>query len=111
MFQSDRVDVNGIIGAVCIYLMIGVLWSLFYVFVNLIIPGSFSVPITGSAFDQQHKVIYFSFVTLTSLGYGDFTPVSATARALAAIEVMLGQFYMTILVAGLVAVYMMHRER
>lgn len=106
VFQSDRVDANLIFGAVCIYLLLGVIWSLFYVFVNLLIPGSFSGHITGSVYEQQLNLLYFSFVTLTSLGYGDITPVSATARALASIEVMFGQLYMTILVAGLVAAYM-----
>ncbi len=56
--------------------------------------------ITGSICEQLLDFLHFSFVTLTSLGYGDIVPVSATARALATIEVIVGQFYMTILVAA-----------
>lgn len=110
VFTSNRVDANLIFGAVCIYLLLGVIWSLLYVFANLLIPGSFSGEIAGSVFEQLLDFLYFSFVTLTSLGYGDITPVSTTARALATIEVMFGQFYMTILVAGLVAAYMQRSE-
>lgn len=110
IFRSDRVDANVIVGAVCIYLLLGVSWSLIYAFVSLLIPGSFSGDITGSIYQQLLDFVHFSFVTLTSLGYGDIVPIGATARALATIEVIVGQFYMTILVAGLVAAYMKRSE-
>ena len=69
------------------------IWSLFYVPVNILIPGSFSVQIIGSPFEQVQNFLYYSFVTLTTLGYGDITPIRGTARALSTIEEILGQLY------------------
>ena len=81
------------------------IWSFFYVLVNILIPGSFSVQIIGSPFEQVQNFLYYSFVTLTTLGYGDMTPIRGTARALSTIEEILGQFYIVILVAGLVTTF------
>jgi voltage-gated potassium channel len=110
VIRSGTVDANSIIGAVCIYLLIGVIWSLFYVLVNILIPGSFSVQISGSAFEQLQAFLYYSFVTLTTLGYGDIAPIRETARALSTIEAILGQFYIATLVAGLVAAFITRKE-
>jgi hypothetical protein len=87
------------------------LWSLVYVFVNMLIPGSFSGQISGSAFQQLQNFLYYSFVTLTTLGYGEITPVGVTARALATLEAIFGQFYIATLVAGLVAAYITRTQR
>ena len=86
------------------------IWSLFYVLVNIYIPDSFSVQINGSIFKQQQDFLYYSFVTLTTLGYGDITPIGATARALSTIEAILGQFYMAILVAGLISIFVNRKK-
>ncbi len=110
VFRVEKVSGNSIIGAVCIYLLLGVIWSLFYVLVNLLIPDSFGGQITGSPYQQLQDFLYYSFVTLTSLGYGDITPVGATARALSTLEVIFGQFYIAILVAALVANYLSRRD-
>ncbi len=77
--------------------------------VNVLIPGSFNISTSESAFEQLQDFIYFSFVTLATLGYGDIVPLSATARALSIIEAVFGQFYIAILVAGLVAAYITKR--
>lgn len=111
VFRAEKVSGNNIIGAICIYLLLGVIWSLLYVLVNLLIPGSFGGQITGSTYQQLQDFLYYSVVTLTSLGYGDILPVGATARALSALEVIFGQFYIAILVAALVANYLSRRER
>ena len=107
---SGTVDANSIIGAICIYLLLGVIWAFFYLFVSILIPGSFNVQISGSAYAQLHDFLYYSFVTLTTLGYGDITPVRETARALSTIEAILGQFYIAIPVAGLVAAFIARKE-
>lgn len=104
--RTGTVDANSMIGAVCIYLLLGIIWALFYVMINLLIPGSFTAEITGSAYQQLQVFLYYSFVTLTTLGYGDVFPIKATARALATTEAMFGQFYMATLVAGLVSAYL-----
>lgn len=111
VFRSGTVDANSIIGAVCIYLLLGMIWSLLYVFVNLLIPGSFSGEINGSAFQQLQDFMYYSFVTLTTLGYGDIALIKATARALATLEAVVGQFYIATLVAGLVAAYITRTQQ
>lgn len=110
VMRSGTVNANSIIGAICIYLLLGVIWAFFYLFVSILIPGSFSVQISGSAYVQLHDFLYYSFVTLTTLGYGDITPVRETARALTTIEAILGQFYIATLVAGLVAAYITRKE-
>lgn len=104
------VDANNIIGAICIYLLLGVMWSFFYVLVNILLPGSFNISISGSPFEQAQDFLYYSFVTLTTLGYGDITPIRDTARALSVIEAILGQFYIAILVAGLVASFITRKK-
>lgn len=110
VFRSRTVNLNNIVGAICIYLLLGIIWSTFYTMVNVSVPGSFSESISGSVIEQSYTFIYFSLVTLTSLGYGDISPVADTARVLAALEAMFGQFYIAILVAGLVASYMQSSE-
>jgi voltage-gated potassium channel len=110
VLRSRTVDANSIVGAACIYLLIGVIWSLFYVLVNIFIPDSFSVQINGGVSVQQQHLLYFSFVTLTTLGYGDITPIGATARALSTIEAVIGQFYMAILVAGLISIFVNRKK-
>ena len=89
------------------YLMIGVVWTQIFCALELARPGSFAV--ADSSTDQLNDVVqrqavleYFSFATLSTLGYGDVFPVSRPARSLACIEAICGQFYLAVLVAGLV---------
>jgi len=58
-----------------------------------------------------HDFVYYSFVTLTTLGYGDIVPLSATARSLVYMEAIFGQFYIAILVAGLVSIHISNQSR
>ena len=74
------------------------------------IPGSFSVQIGGSPFQQMHHFMYYSFVTLTTLGYGDILPIRETARSLSTIETIFGQFYIAILVGGVVATFITRKD-
>ena len=89
-----------IAAAVCVYLLLGVVWQDLYILVDVLIPGSYnaeSLSITD--------FLYFSFITLSTLGYGDITPVNSPAQALAFTEALVGQLYLTILVARLVGLY------
>jgi voltage-gated potassium channel len=108
--SSGPINTNRVIGAICIYLLLGLIWSLFYVFLNMAIPGSFSAQIGGAPFQQVHHFMYYSFVTLTTLGYGDILPVRETARAFSTIETIFGQFYMAILVGGVVATFIARKN-
>ena len=103
--RGGRVDAEKIAAAVCVYLLLGVIWQDVYVLVDITIPGSFnSALLTGQDF------LYFSFITLSTLGFGDITPVIGPARALAFTEALIGQLYLTILVARLVGLYIVHAD-
>ena len=108
--RSGPINVNRVIGAICIYMLLGFIWSFFYVLVNMTIPGSFNIQISGNPFEQVHHFLYYSFVTLTTLGYGDIAPIRGTARALSNLEAIFGQFYIAILVAGVVATFIARKK-
>lgn len=97
-------DTNRIAGAICIYLIAAVIWALLYVLINQIDPASFK-GLAAVPFEAQFaELMYFSTVTLTTLGYGDVTPVNPYVRWLAQIQAVFGQFYIAILVATLVGI-------
>ncbi len=100
-----EISANRLVGAVSLYLMLGVLWAVVYTLVEISAPGSFSGLPTANSEDWDSSWLYFSFVTMTTLGYGDLVPVSAVARMLAYMQAVFGQFYIAILVAGLVSAY------
>lgn len=77
----------------------------------MFIPGSFTGFSETLNQGWSNEWLYFSFVTMTTLGYGDLTPISATARTLAYLQAVFGQFYIAILVAGLVTAYITERGR
>jgi voltage-gated potassium channel Kch len=103
IFRSTRVTTNTLCRAVSAYILIGVTWAGLYGIVSHVNHGAFG-PGSGSAL-TWNEGIYFSFVTLTTLGYGDITPVSSLARSLAMVEAVIGPMYLAILVARLVALY------
>ena len=107
---GTEVNANRLVGAVCVYLLLGVIWALAYSIVELATPGSFAgfTPWADRGWDSEW--IYFSFVTMTTLGYGDILPISATARAMAYMQAVFGQFYVAVLVAGLVSAYISQKD-
>ena len=108
VLRTRRVTANTIWAALCVYVFIGLLWSFCYAIIMYLNPEAFLVPRDVLAGGQQPTVsdfIYYSFVTLTTVGYGDITPVSETARSLSALEAVTGQVYLTVLVARLVGMH------
>ena len=101
---SGNVDGNKIIGAICIYIMIALVWAFGYMLIEEIYPGSLTGLEHTDWHDNMQDVIYFSFVTLTTLGYGDISPVLPVARFMGYMEAMTGQFYIAILVASLIGI-------
>ena len=99
VFSSGRVTLSRILGAVAAYLLLGLVWVGAYHLVELAQPAAFAGLAAG---DPQH-LIYFSFVTLTTTGYGDVTPLHPAARSLAMLEALVGQLYPAILIARLVS--------
>ncbi len=101
---SGVVDANRIVGAICIYLLMGLIWALMYLFIAQAIPGAFNGVEQIVWYDNFANIAYYSFVTLTTLGYGDISPVAPIARFLVYMEAVVGVFYMAILVASLIGV-------
>ena len=107
---GGTIDINRLVGAVCIYLLSGSLWGIVYFLLSVISPASF-VGITGETWSEQlNEFTYHSFVTLTTLGYGDITPAAPVARTLNYLEAVLGQLYLTVLVASLVGIHIASRR-
>jgi hypothetical protein len=102
-----QVTGDAIFGAVCGYLLLGIIWSLLYYALETGSPGSFNIPtpdtdeVAVQGVDRG-ALSYYSFITLATVGYGDVTPRTPLARTLAWIEAIAGQFYLAVLVAGLV---------
>ena len=108
LFENRPPTLDSICGAVAGYLFLGLAWSLSYSLIETVQPGSFRHILLphGSLEDQQYyELIYYSFVTLTTLGYGDVAPLTPVTRTLAWIEAVSGQFYMAIIVAGIVSAF------
>ena len=103
-------DLNRMIGAICVYLLLGISISILNMMVFRFIPGSFN-GLTGSATEAAGiDLIYYSFVTMTTLGYGDITPAGPLARFLAYLAAVTGQFYIALLVGTLVGMYLSQRK-
>ncbi len=101
---SGTIDINKIVGAICIYLLMGLIWAMMYLFLAQAIPGAFNGIEQLVWYHNFADVAYYSFVTLTTLGYGDISPVAPVARFLVYMEAVVGVFYMAILVASLIGV-------
>lgn len=114
LLAADHVTTDTILGGICVYLLLGMLWTSAYSLVETAKPGSLlvgGVPFSQLAATRSDvfrgaDLFYFSFVTLTTLGYGDVTPASGTARALATGEAVIGQLYVAIFVARLVGLHL-----
>jgi voltage-gated potassium channel len=111
LLLAGSIDLNKIIGAICIYLLLGINWAVFYLFINLAIPDSFHGLGTTEIGNQLSELLYFSFVTMTTLGYGDLTPVKPLAQTAAYLEAIVGQFYVAVLVAWLVGMYLSKKNQ
>lgn len=105
--KTDRITAETIYAAVSIYLLIGIAFAIAYAFLQFIQPGSFAV---DAAHNPDGKLtftefIYLSFVTLTTLGYGDITPVGKFARSLSVVQSVLGVLYIAVLISRFVGIY------
>jgi len=102
--QARRVAVDQISGALAAYLLLGLVWGLAYFLPESAAPGSLSIgPVSQES--RLNASLYYSFVTLTTLGYGDILPLTAKARSLAYVEAAIGQTYLAVLVAKLVEMH------
>lgn len=105
VLAAGRITLNRITGAVCVYMMVAVIFAFLNTPANWLFPGSFTNLTATGLTEELPEFIYYSFVTLNTLGYGDISPVGSLARVLAILEVTFGVFYMAILVASLVSMH------
>jgi hypothetical protein len=107
ILRAPKVNSEVLCAGVSIYLLIGLVWSLGYRLVALATPDAFafSVPPSSPHEMTRFNAFYFSFMTLTTVGYGDITPVSPVARMLAIMESMSGTLFVGVLIARLVSLY------
>ena len=107
ILHAPVVTVEVLCASIAAYLMLGLMWTVAYWLVDQLTPGgAFSFNTTRGAQSMNGFTgFYFSFITLSTVGYGDITPVSRAARWLAGMEAMTGMLYVAVLIARLVSVY------
>ncbi|WP_165698907.1 ion channel [Bremerella volcania] len=108
IIRSEEVTPNAILGSICVYLLLGLMWALGYSALTLLEATPFALPTTppGDSVNDPPSLatlLYFSFVTMSTLGYGDITPQTDLARTLTWTQSVTGQFYLAVLVARLVS--------
>jgi len=106
IYREPEVSADGIFGAFCGYLIVGIAFGHLYCMVETLAPGSFRGERVAEQLAHPERrvfvLVYFSFMTLTTAGYGDIVPASEAARGLAVAETVIGQFYLAVLVAELI---------
>ncbi len=117
VLKAREVTADTVYGALCVYLLIGFIWTSAYFVVESYAPGSLEMDgialatRAGSREGMFSKCLYYSYVTLTTLGYGDIKPITPPAQSLAYVEALTGQLYLAVLVARLVALHIVHSTR
>jgi uncharacterized membrane protein len=104
ILQEKKVTADVIYGAVVVYLLMAIMWAFIYRFLETLHPGSFAIAQSGSQ-ESRSLFTYYSFVTITTLGYGDVAPLTKAARAFSLLEAIVGQMYLVVLVARLVGIH------
>ncbi|MFC1800014.1 potassium channel family protein [Candidatus Eisenbacteria bacterium] len=107
---AEEVTADILYGSICVYLLIGIVFAMIYRFVDILNPAAFSLGGGSMALSapEPGDYTYYSFVTLTTLGYGDIQPVSGYAKTFAFLEAITGTLYVAILISRLVSLYITH---
>jgi hypothetical protein len=108
IFQEDEITSDLIMGSICAYFLIGFLWAFLYSLLEMFQPGSFQMAKERGT--DIANFSYYSYVTLTTLGYGDITPLSQPARSLSTLEAITGQLYIAVLIARLVGIHIAQKS-
>ncbi len=104
IFGEHEVTSNVISASIVVYLLIAIMWTFIYSVLESIHPGSFAIG--NSQIEVGRRLyIYYSFVTITTLGYGDITPITDLANSFSFLEAVIGQIYLVVLVARLVGIH------
>lgn len=108
VLRSGPITFHRVVGSAAAYILLGFAWSEMYHLVSILAPGSL-VSSTGLAL-ERFDLYYYSFVTLTTVGYGDIMPLHPIARSLAMLEALTGQLFPAILIARLVSMELVARS-
>ena len=116
IFRAKMVTLDIIAAGISVYLFFGNICGFIYAIIARVDSNAFKIPETtasylGDSLIDLSSAMYFSFVTLTTLGYGDITPINDFARSLAFLEAAMGQIYLTVLIASLVGVHISTSEK
>jgi hypothetical protein len=116
IFETDHISLDMIFAAICLYMYLGLIWMFIYLITEVSYPGSFrfatELPSDPESLihSLRSNLSYFSYVTLSTLGYGDVTPLTRFARAWAILETLMGQFYLALVIARLVGLFIANRR-
>jgi hypothetical protein len=113
VIRDSQVTIETIKGALCVYLLIGLSWVYVFAAIDMAYPGSLKIPVSSESAERAHllvrqdlhRLLYFSFCTLTTVGYGDIVPLRGVAQTASYLEAILGQIFLTVLVARLVGMH------
>lgn len=105
--RNNEVDVNTVLSAISGYILIGLLFGILIFSIELISPGNFTNELSLSYYDS----IYFSFVTMSTLGYGDISPVTQEGKSLVIVTTLIGQFYMVIIMGIIVGKFISNKNK
>lgn len=113
VFSAEKIRANTISASLCVYFMLGLLWAIIFSLLTFVDAGAFSFafesdtekPLMRFGSGDSIYPVYFSIVTLTTLGYGDITPANSISRTMASFEAIMGQIYLAVLVARLVGLH------
>jgi hypothetical protein len=108
--NARQVSSNVLFATFCLYLIIGLFWGVLYALLHEIYPEAYSGALLLSDKDPIHIFNYFSFITLTTLGYGDITPQTTGAASVCQMEAIVGQFFTAVVVAWLVGMHVSSRH-
>lgn len=116
VFKINVVTVDTICASICVYLLLGIMCSLGYSLLEITQPGSFRLSAANESVEPSMRFlgthseipIYYSFITMTTLGYGDIVPTNPASRMLSVLQALTGQLYLVVLVARLVGLQIAH---
>jgi hypothetical protein len=107
--STHRVNAELLYAALSVYLLVGILFAVLHCAAALVSPDAYLIPEGGTL--VMHTAVYFSFITQTTVGFGDIIPRSGLARGLSMIQAIAGQFYLSVMVARLVGLYMSSQNK
>jgi len=104
IIKSREVTAEILFASICVYILIGLTWATLYVIIEILYPGSF-IDSNGQILNDGQDFLFFSYTTLTTVGYGNIEAITDQARSVASLEAIVGQLYLTIMVARLVGLH------